>query len=67
MKSILGRDVFMFTKNDLVQCRIKGKKVICIIDIINGCFKLRDLDTNNVYPIGRKKIILLGNQLSFAF
>lgn len=57
----------MFTKNDLVQCRIKGKKVICMIDIINGVLKLRDLNTNDIYPIGRKKVILLGNQLSFSF
>lgn len=57
----------MFAKDDLVQCKIKGKKVLCIIDVINGVFKLRDLNTNNIYPIGRKKIILLGNQLSFSF
>lgn len=57
----------MFEKNDLVQCKIKGKKVLCIIDVINGVFKLRDLNTNNIYSIDRKKIILLGNQLSFAF
>lgn len=56
----------MFSKDDLVQCKIKGRKTFCIIDIINGVSKLRDLDTNNIYPIGRKKIILLGNQLSFA-